>query len=57
MYGNSIIPTDKQYDAYYAPRCEACGEKLKDSECHADGVCELCLEKPDEKLEGDGDDA
>lgn len=48
--GNSIIPTDKQYDAYYAPRCERCGEKLADSECHADGKCEECLQREQEEL-------
>ena len=48
---NSLIPTDKQYDAYFAKRCEDCGEKLTDSECHADGVCEDCLEKKEEELE------
>ena len=48
---NSLMPTDKQYDAYFAKRCEDCGEKLTDSECHADGVCEDCLEKKEEELE------
>jgi reverse gyrase len=51
--GNSMMPTDAQYDAYFAKRCEDCGEKLTDSECHADGVCEACLEKREEELEQD----
>lgn len=49
--GNSIIPTDKQYDEYYAIRCEDCLTKLTDSEIDRGDpyLCESCLESREEE--------
>lgn len=48
--GNSIIPTDKQYDEYYAIRCEDCLTKLTTSEIDNGPpyLCETCIEKADD---------
>lgn len=49
--GNSIIPTDRQYDEYYAIRCDKCLTKLTTNE--ADNgppyLCETCLELSEEE--------
>lgn len=43
--GNSIIPSDKVFDAYYAPRCEECGLKLTDREQRkSEFICDICEE-------------
>lgn len=43
--GNSIIPSDKQHDAYFATRCTNCGDTNNVRECD-DGEmrCEHCAE-------------
>ena len=48
--GNSIIPTDKQYDDYFAIRCDDCLTKLTTSEIDNGPpyLCETCLEKTDD---------
>lgn len=48
--GNSTIPTDKQYDDYYAIRCEEChvkltSEELKQGEPY---LCATCAEEQHE---------
>jgi len=41
--GNSIIPTDAQYDAYYATLCEQCGIVLTSAEKEKDDpICDIC---------------
>lgn len=47
MNGNSTIPTDAQYDAYYAIRCEDCTTKLTIEEIKQGPpyLCETCLAK------------
>jgi len=41
--GNSIIPTDAQYDDYFAMRCEFCGIKLTSAEKEKDDpICDIC---------------
>lgn len=43
--GNSVVPTDKQHDAYFATLCASCGEAANVRECD-DGEmrCERCAE-------------
>lgn len=54
MNGNSIIPTDAQYDDYYAMRCEQCGIKLSSAEKEKDDpICDICEAALDNEDESD----
>jgi hypothetical protein len=49
-HGNSMIPSDRQYDEYYAIRCDDCNVKLNTEELKRGDpyLCELCFEREQE---------
>lgn len=53
MNGNSIIPSDKQFDAYYARRCCCCEAEFSEEDKQADDEVgdSMCVECRDEMNE------